>query len=111
MGYYTHFKLELIPHPNNDTVTRIFERGTEITDYFDCVFSLDSALASTIETQESAKWYEHEKDMRLLSEAFPDIVFKLSGVGEESFVFMSPKNHIDIWIKYFKNGNQEIKKQ
>lgn len=46
----------------------------------------------------NAKWYDWENDMRLLSRKFPDIMFKLSGSGE---------NEEDLWKAYFLNGSMQ----
>lgn len=46
----------------------------------------------------SAKWYDHEDDMRLLSSKFPDIVFWLSGHGDD---------YEDIWQKFFVGGKMQ----
>ena len=43
-------------------------------------------------------WYNHEEDMRLLSSKFPDIVFWLSGDGD---------NHEDMWQKFFVAGKMQ----
>lgn len=43
----------------------------------------------------AAKWYNCSADMKEFSLAFPDVVFKLHGEGEESG---------DLWDEYFKNG-------
>lgn len=40
-------------------------------------------------------WYDHEEDMVKLSQQFPDILFILSGNGE---------NAEDLWKKYFFGG-------
>ena len=47
---------------------------------------------------ERAKWYDHDKDMIAFSTLFPNLVFKLTGEGEESE---------DIWVKYYKNGKMQ----
>lgn len=51
------------------------------------------------ESEEPTKWYEHEGDMRKVSLEHPDLVFKLTGEGEENG---------DLWVKYFKNGKMQI---
>lgn len=43
-------------------------------------------------------WYDHEEDMRLLSAKFPDMVFWLSGQGE---------NAEDLWQKFFVGGQMQ----
>lgn len=48
---------------------------------------------------EACKWYDHEEEMAEFSKIYPDVVFELSGEGEESG---------DIWKKYFKNGQKQI---
>lgn len=40
-------------------------------------------------------WYEHEKDMLLLSAKFPGVLFTLNGEGD---------GWSDLWTKYFKDG-------
>jgi len=46
----------------------------------------------------STTWYDHEKDMRLLSTKFPDFVFWLSGNGD---------NCEDMWQKFFVGGQMQ----
>ncbi len=47
---------------------------------------------------ELTTWYCHEKDMRILSCKFPDLVFFLHGEGEDSG---------DMWDKYFVDGRMQ----
>ena len=44
---------------------------------------------------DSTKWYEHEDDVKRLSRMFPDVLFTLSGEGEENG---------DTWMFYCRNG-------
>lgn len=90
MGYTTYFtvsrndgepftpeQLEALDQLN------VFDNETEEGD--DRVVALEGA----------AKWYDCSIDMKEFSRAFPDVVFRLHGEGEESG---------DLWDEYFKNG-------
>ncbi len=48
-----------------------------------------------------ASWYEHEEDMRALSEEHPSVTFTLYGSGEEQG---------DKWIKHFRDGKMKHRK-
>lgn len=85
MGYYTDYKLSFD--------TSIVDKQ-EVFDYikekfyqwFDCGYV-------------NSKWYQHVPEMVEVSKKWPDVLFTLEGVGEESG---------DMWIKYFKNGKVQI---
>lgn len=47
------------------------------------------------ESIDTVKWYDHANDLRAMSVAIPDVLFTLSGEGEESG---------DIWKGYALNG-------
>jgi hypothetical protein len=47
---------------------------------------------------DDTKWYNHHDQMIEYSKRFPDVVFTLSGEGEESD---------DIWKKYYKDGKSQ----
>ena len=57
-----------------------------------------TAFALVLEDDDASKWYDNEKEMLELSKEFPDILFKLHGVGEESE---------DIWNEYFMSGKSQ----
>ena len=46
----------------------------------------------------TCKWYDQEQDMKIFSEKFPTVIFKLQGAGEDMG---------DLWVKYFKNGKMQ----
>ena len=84
MGYYTRFELSVV----GDDVDKHMEEITAASGY--------SYLFD-----DSVKWYEHEAEMRAHSKLYPNLLFKLSGEGEESG---------DIWVEYYKNGLMQREK-
>jgi hypothetical protein len=48
---------------------------------------------------DQCKWYDHEDDMRNVSKNFKDVLFVLTGNGEEAK---------DMWVKYFLNGKMQV---
>lgn len=88
MGYYTYFELDLVSHfPEDvDFETMKTEIG-DISGYGDRMF--DGA---------SIKWYNHDEDMKNFSKKYPDIVFELSGSGEDPG---------DMWVCYYQNGKMQ----
>lgn len=90
MGYYTDFKVNL-SKPNGEVKYKL----KEIAEY---TFEIKSDTELSLF---DAKWYDYEKDMLELSSQFPDILFKVTGSGEE---------HGDIWEHYFRNGKHYYQK-
>lgn len=84
MGYYTNYTLmfEADFETTGDIRSQITYNGD-----MDCAVGLGS---------EPCKWYNYKEDMIAFSKRFPDILFELTGYGEESE---------DIWIAWFKNGS------
>ena len=87
MGYNTSYQLTVI-EPKRPTVTEIIEILRAQRE--DAHYAIDS-LGKTLD---SAKWYEHESDMKAFSLQFPNHLFVLDGVGEDG----------ERMRKYFKNG-------
>lgn len=90
MGYYTTYSLKVTNEDNS--VNGIIEELRNYSEY--CRYSISQSGSSL----ESTKWYEHEKELREFSKFFPEVLFKLSGEGEESG---------DLWIEYYKNGKMQ----
>ena len=83
MGYYTRYTFDILDAKKIDATIYGFleEELTELT----------LKMGQPFED----KWYWHEKDIAELSLKFKNIVFSLTGYGE---------NDGDIWKKYFLNG-------
>ncbi|AYK07744.1 hypothetical protein [Brevibacillus laterosporus] len=79
MGYRTRFSLEITPECR------------EVYDHL----ARDEYVDYVLGSGEPATWYVHEADMVQMSLKFPDILFELTGDGEDTD---------DLWRKYFKNG-------
>lgn len=88
MGYYTTYEVSTEPRMRGEEQHRFRVRFKEQTDYH-------------IDNLQDIKWYNHEDDMRRLSQEFPNHLLILSGEGEESG---------DIWRHYYLNGKvQKVK--
>lgn len=87
MGYYTSHKLEIVGG-HMDILEQIIENDPQT---FYGLYKDGSPL-------DSVKWYSHQEDMKQLSKQYPDLVFKLTGEGEETG---------DMWIEYHKNGKMQ----
>ena len=95
MGYYTYYSLEA--YENRGFVNA--EKEAAITAALDEIF--EGSIGDTTWVNffyDSMKWYEHDTDMLNLSRKFPEVLFILSGEGEE---------RDDNWISYYKNGEIE----
>jgi len=83
MGYYTQYDLEL---GSNERLDRdgIAEKFEDISGF--SMHSIDD---------ESMKWYDYDTDMQKLSKEYPEVLFIMTGIGEESD---------DNWRHYFRGG-------
>ncbi len=93
MGHQTSFKLEAAPVPvTSDPAKAIYDLVRSNKEAAYC-------LCEDGEPNESGKWYDHERDLRAHSKKYPDLLFTLSGEGEEAG---------DVWKKYFVNGRTQV---
>lgn len=91
MGYATSYKLHVENPPKGftkKTLAKIIRENEEMS----------YALEEDGSTAESCKWYDCDTDMLRISLKYPEVLFILSGTGEESG---------DIWRTYFKNGKMQ----
>lgn len=119
MGYNTYYKLEWIPvdgdryraqceheiRPGDNYCPECGAAIGQVAIIDDIARYIDSDdnLRYATTSGECTWWYEHDKDMRALSQAFPQYIFTLDGDSEESG---------DIWRKYYLNSKyQEAKAQ
>lgn len=96
MGYCTSYSLKWDCKKSKTTWDEVSDeialRQKAGTDFF---YAVDESGQGT----DSCKWYDHEKEVSDFSKIYPDVLFELSGEGEESG---------DIWKKYFKNGKMQL---
>lgn len=99
MGYYTLYSLEVLHVQNEEEFSRlqkyIHENETMDDVFYDGTYCDNAAV---FDSKNDAKWYDHTDDMISLSKVFPDMQFRLHGIGEEDN---------DIWYHYFHNGADE----
>ena len=90
MGYYTRYELEIV---------RDSERAKDLIDSADSVTipgSYDLNLSRLLNgNYDTMKWYDWESDMASLSKDWPNVLFALSGEGEEPG---------DLWKAWVRNG-------
>jgi hypothetical protein len=124
MGYYTDYTLsyEIPEEKERSEISEFREKcrllgidiPVDIRSAVDNRFKLEVELEKALDEDDSCsygkisqfitgdadscKWYEHDEDMKRLSNRFPTVLFTLEGKGEESG---------DIWIKYFKGGKSQ----
>jgi hypothetical protein len=90
MGYYTYFQLETSDEGEMSTCPTC---GGHVN--LDHRTMIAKFLEDYDPFEESCKWYDWEDDMRRYSLLHPDVLFTISGEGEETG---------DIWKAYIKNG-------
>lgn len=91
MGYQTRYRLEW----DNEAEEAAFAKWRKASQEFRWLFPLDDETEVPVTETEPTKWYEHMRDMQVLSASCPSVRFVLSGEGEESG---------DIWVAYFLGG-------
>lgn len=90
MGYYTSYRLTVDDPSRVEEIIDALRQSNEWANYM---------LDEDGGTEEDGKWYDHKEDMTTFSKGYPDVLFTLYGIGEES---------PDTWIKYFRNGKCQV---
>jgi len=96
MGYNTTYDLKWDVSNSKTTWDEI---SSEIALRQEAETEFFYAVDESGRTTDECKWYGHEEEVAKFSKIYPDVLFELSGEGEESG---------DIWRKYFKNGKIQI---
>lgn len=106
MGYYTWFSMQARNIKSKEEYESIVQtlKDKEIYEREDtCGVFCESKYyenehEANFSVYDECKWYDHEYDMMQVSKMFPDVIFRLSGDGEE---------REDMWREYFHNGEVE----
>ena len=113
MGYYTDYKVNVYKQDKNVTAYDMLSKMNELqTTNRGIFYPFDGLIQELmeenwtkqahdfeLETDDECKWYEWADDMKDLSKAFPNVIFQVSGEGEEQG---------DIWRAWIKNGKVVI---
>ncbi len=94
MGYYTRYSLSC---PEEDGDIEIAHISNIRYTWDEAKYALDEDGDCADET----KWYSHEDHLIEYSRAKPNILFTLTGIGEQPD---------DLWVKYFRSGRFQIAK-
>lgn len=94
MGYYTYFEMEMenLDEESNVTEEEVIETLIEESEWFNR-FDREKDFDSFF--SDGLKWYDWEEDMKRVSFSFPNVVFILTGRGEE---------YDDLWRGFFYKG-------
>ncbi len=101
MGYSTAYELTVQPLERGDEIEAFVQvwkgKGEDHPKFsaYEFTDALEYGPPGYWGTVDNVKWYDHDIAVSWLSEQFPDVLFILSGNGEDS---------PDLWTAYFKNG-------
>lgn len=104
MGYYTSHHLEVKNVKSEDERRLLTKKMVKmgIIGYALCDEGRSGYDCKTHEAYygclDCCKWYGHNEDMLEVSKSFPNMVFKLSGNGDDSE---------DMWFTLYQNGQME----
>lgn len=102
MGYYTYFTLEVKGVRSKIEANRLCDCLNDmgiVPDVLNEDFHYDQKHSHVFFfSDDSAKWYDSDEDMKKVSRQFPGMTFMLHGDGEDSG---------DLWEAYFHDGQVE----
>ena len=97
MGYYTDYSIQVEGDVNYNKLEEIAERINEVSGYY-FYADINKFQENHIMCDDTYKWYNWHKHMKSISKEYPELLFKVEGVGEE---------HDDHWKCNFINGRDE----
>ena len=117
MGYYTNYSLRFEPEESPDGFSDMQEIENFIAD--PALFSDYETVSDLLRTGccDDTKWYYWEDDMRVLAHMFPNVLFILSGDGEDSGdvwefrIKGDQSEYHELTMPPFENGNLFTKKE
>lgn len=97
MGYYTRYDVTFYDATTGFEIDQSSNLGIEllrqiIAKIEDCYTYEVGATETIWYFDEALKWYDHHCDMTDLALKYPNVIFKLTGEGEE---------RDDVWVKYY----------
>ncbi len=97
MAYMTYYSMEISePKPTVADAARWLAETVDKTPPTHPEHEQNSSFWELVLSgEEDAPWYNHKEDMQALSKMWPDILFTLTGIGEEQD---------DQWVEYHMNG-------
>ena len=100
MGYYTMHRIKIINEYNTkENLEKLVELIEKVSEYKGFFNILDSVITDYIPGNIfdfGTKWYDCEKDMRIVSRFAPEFLIQVKGKGEND----------EIWAYTFQNGEQ-----
>lgn len=96
MGYNTGHNLKIYKNNSEKNYKEVLSETLEILEQLGVI---NYALDKELNLYEWVTWYKHREDMKRLSSIIENVVFELSGEGDDAG---------DIWKEYYLNGKIQI---
>lgn len=101
MGYYTRYSLN-VRNIRTEEQFKNLEKTLKMYDLIRYVFETGfydpKHNEAEFQCYEEQKWIDHERDMEEIAEKFPDMYFRLNGIGQDIG---------DYWCEYYHNNQSE----
>ena len=97
MSYMTYYSIQISETvPTVEEVARKLAETVDETSHGDPQFDINSSVwHGVLIGEHDDTWYNHEENMRALSQIWPNVFFTLTGIGQDQD---------DHWVEYHTNG-------